>query len=60
MRDRIEEADRSFFERVAHGYHLLAASEPNRIRSINAAGKVEEIRAAIWKLAEPLVVRSAG
>ena len=57
MRDRMEEADHSFFERVAHAYHLLAAAEPQRVRSINAAGKVEEIRAAIWKIVEPLVVR---
>ena len=31
LRDRIEEADRSFFERVAKGYHAIAAAEPNRV-----------------------------
>ncbi len=55
MRDRIEEADRSFFDRVAKGYNLIAAAEPHRVRSLNAAGHVEEIRAAIWKLTEPLL-----
>ncbi len=55
MRDRIEEADRSFFDRVAKGYNLIAAAEPRRVRSLNAAGHVDEIRSAIWKLTEPLL-----
>jgi dTMP kinase len=54
-RDRIEEADRSFFERVARGYHAIAAAEPRRVKPIAAAGKIEAIAAAIWKLVEPLV-----
>src|SRR5665213_3468706 len=29
VRDRIEEADRSFFERVEEGYRKVAASDPN-------------------------------
>jgi dTMP kinase len=57
MRDRIEEADRSFFERVAKGYHNIAASEPQRVRSIYASGTVEEIRQAIWKQVEPIFSR---
>jgi dTMP kinase len=55
MRDRLEEADRDFFERVIKGYHNIAATEPRRIRSINAAGPIEEVRAAIWKTVEPLL-----
>jgi len=55
MRDRIEEADRGFFDRVAEGYHLIAAAEPNRVRSLNATASREEIRSAIWKLTEPLL-----
>src|SRR6266571_2946845 len=55
MRDRIEEADRSFFDRAAKGYHLIAAAEPHRVRSLNAAGGVDEIRSAIWKLTKPLL-----
>lgn len=55
MRDRIEEADRSFFERVAKGYHLIAAAEPTRVRSVYAAGKPEDVRAAIWKITQPFV-----
>jgi len=49
MRDRIEEADRSFFERVAQGYDSIAAAEPNRVRTIAAAGSVEHVRDTIWR-----------
>lgn len=55
MRDRLEEGDRSFFERVARGYHTLAAAEPRRVRSISASGSVEEIRAAVWKAIAPIL-----
>jgi dTMP kinase len=50
MRDRIEEADRDFFERVAKGYQAIAAAEPQRIQKIDATGTVAEIKAAIWKV----------
>jgi dTMP kinase len=53
MRDRIEEGDRSFFERVARGYQAIAAAEPNRFRQIMATGTVSEIEAALWKIVEP-------
>jgi dTMP kinase len=49
MRDRIEEADRSFFERVAQGYQAVAASEPERVRPIDATGTPQSIEAAIWR-----------
>src|ERR1051326_3280082 len=49
MRDRIEEADRSFFERVARGYQAIATTEPERIHKIDASGNVAEIKASIWK-----------
>src|SRR5882724_6814321 len=58
MRDRIEEADRSFFERVARGYQLIAAAEPQRVRVIRGAGSTYEIEAAIWKTVGPLVSRT--
>jgi dTMP kinase len=57
MRDRIEEGDRAFFERVAKGYQAIAAAEPNRMRKLDASGNVERTREAIWKLAEPLIAR---
>jgi dTMP kinase len=50
MRDRIEEADRSFFERVAKGYQAIASAEPKRIQRIDASGSVGDIKSAIWKL----------
>jgi dTMP kinase len=55
MRDRIEEADHSFFERVAKGYDALAAAEPNRVKLIPAVGTIETIQQAIWKQIEPLL-----
>ena len=55
MRDRIEEADHSFFERVAAGYREIAKAEPRRIKLIEAAGPVEAVTAAIWRLVEPLL-----
>jgi len=55
MRDRIEEADRSFFDRVAKGYQAIAAAEPNRVRQIDANVPSERIEAVIWELVEPLL-----
>jgi dTMP kinase len=57
MRDRIEEADRAFFERVAEGYRAIAASEPQRIRVIDAMGTTPNIEAAIWREVSPLLPR---
>src|ERR1700709_5510 len=34
VRDRIEEADRAFFDRVARGYGVIAATETARVKSI--------------------------
>ncbi len=55
MRDRMEEADQAFFQRVAKGYQAIAASEPKRVRQIPAVGKVLDIEAAIWKFVEGLL-----
>jgi dTMP kinase len=55
QRDRFEEADRSFFDRVAKGYQAIAASEPHRVKPIAASGKVEAVAAAIWRTVEPLL-----
>jgi len=60
MRDRMEEADRSFFERVAAGYRALAAAEPGRIRIVDGASAPEVISARIWKLVAPLANRSTA
>ena len=55
VRDRIEEADRSFFERVARGYQAIAAAEPKRVRTLDASGSVEAVSAAIWQQVQPLL-----
>ena len=55
MRDRIEEADRSFFERVEHGYQAIAIAEPSRVRVIDGSGSVSAIERAIWKVVERLL-----
>ena len=54
IRDRIEEADREFFERVAEGYRAIAAAEPKRVHTIDAAGNVVEVQSAIWRSVAPL------
>jgi dTMP kinase len=55
MRDRMEEADTGFFERVAQGYQAIAAAEPQRVRCLPATGKVSDVEAAIWRRVEALL-----
>ena len=55
QRDRMEEADRSFFARVAEGYQAIAAAEPQRVRQFDATGEVATTQAAIWELVQPLL-----
>lgn len=53
IRDRMEEADRAFFDRVHDGFRAIAKAEPERVRVIDATRSVEEVSAAIWKAVEP-------
>jgi len=55
QRDRMEELDQSFFERVAQGYQAIAAAEPQRVKTLNATGEVQQLSAAIWKQVKPLL-----
>jgi len=55
IRDRIEEADREFFERVARGYEKIAAAEPQRVRKIDATADVETVRRAVWSEVEKIL-----
>jgi dTMP kinase len=57
VRDRIEEADQKFFERVAHGFGVIAASEPHRVKFINGNQSVEAVCAKIWETIEPALPR---
>ena len=50
-----EEADQSFFARVAKGYQAIAAAEPQRVKSIPATGTVAAVAADIWHAVEPLL-----
>ena len=59
MRDRMEEADAVFFERVRKGYLAIAKAEPKRVQPIDATGTVEEVSAEIWKRVEPLLPSAA-
>jgi thymidylate kinase len=49
VRDRFEEADRAFFERVERGYRALAAAEPGRVKIVEATATVEQVAAAVWQ-----------
>lgn len=57
MRDRMEEADHDFFERVVKGYEAIVRAEPERVKIIDASGPVETVSAEIWKQVESLLVR---
>jgi dTMP kinase len=57
VRDRIEEGDRYFFERVAKGYEAIAAAEPDRVRVVNGAAPVEVVCENIWELVRPVLPR---
>jgi dTMP kinase len=56
-RDRMEEEDRGFFERVEAGYEAAAAAEPARIRRIDARRPAAEVGAEIWELVAPCLPR---
>jgi dTMP kinase len=55
LRDRMEEADRNFFERVAEGFQAIAAGEPARVRVVDGSGAVENVFEKIWNLVSPIL-----
>ena len=55
VRDRIEEADRKFFERVAHGFGVIAANEPQRVKFINGNQAFDIVCAEIWNVVYPVL-----
>lgn len=55
LRDRFEESDRAFFERVARGFEEIAAAEPGRVRRLQAERSVPEMQAAIQAAVAPLL-----
>jgi dTMP kinase len=48
VRDRFEEADRAFFERVEDGYLTIAREEPDRVRLIDGTQSLETVTEAVW------------
>jgi dTMP kinase len=58
VRDRMEEADRGFFERVEEGYRKLVVTEPDRVRTIDATLAVDRVSQAVWMAVEPLLSRA--
>ncbi len=54
-RDRFEEADRQFFERVEHGYQALAQAEPERVTVIDGTLAVEAVQAQIRRCVDPFL-----
>jgi dTMP kinase len=55
QRDRMEELDRAFFERVDLGYQAIAAADPDRVKVLEAAGTPEAVGEAIWNQVQPLL-----
>jgi dTMP kinase len=55
MRDRIEESDKKFFERVAKGYEAIAAAEKNRVRVLDGSGATEIVCEKIWEIVQPIL-----
>lgn len=60
MRDRLEEAGREFFARVAQGYQAIAQAEPGRVRQIDATADVDTVAARIWNVVAPVLSQSAA
>jgi dTMP kinase len=50
QRDRMEELDRKFFERVEAGFKAIASAEPKRVRVLDATQSIEQIQEQIWSL----------
>ena len=54
-RDRFEEEERAFFERVEKGFDAMASGEPQRIRVIDGTQSVQQVSEEIWRWVGPLV-----
>ena len=57
VRDRFEESDEAFFERIDAGYLALARKEPDRVKVIDATASIDAVAEAVWARVEPLVRR---
>jgi dTMP kinase len=57
LRDRMEEADRAFFERVQKGFQAIAKAEAGRVWVIDATKPIEQVSALVWEAVLPLTRR---
>jgi dTMP kinase len=55
IRDRFEEADRAFFERVEEGYRAVAREDPHRVRVVDGTQSIEAVTEAVWAEVERVV-----
>jgi dTMP kinase len=59
-RDRFEQEDRAFFQRIEAGYEALAAAEPKRIYRIDARKTAAKVGEEIWKAVEVAIATEVG
>ena len=55
VRDRFEEADADFFDRVEAGFLEIAAAEPHRVKVIDATADIETVSEQVWAQAASLI-----
>jgi dTMP kinase len=55
LRDRMEEVDHTFFERVMRGYQLIASAEPQRVRVVDGTKSIEVVHKTILSHLNPLL-----
>ena len=60
LRDRMEELDRAFFERVHQGFQQIAAANPARVRVIDATRTIEEVHRSILEAVAPFLASQAA
>jgi dTMP kinase len=47
--DRIEREDGAFHQRVADGFDVIARREPDRLRTVDATGSVDDVGDRVWE-----------
>lgn len=60
VRDRFEEADSAFFDRVETGFLALAAAEPRRIKIIEATADITTVSQRIWEHVHPVLLTASA
>jgi dTMP kinase len=55
IRDRFEESNREFFEKVERGFLAIAKADSRRVKVIDATGPIEDVSSDIWKRVDALL-----